>query len=435
MIIPSIDLQDGQTVQLIGGKQKALDAGDPYPIAERFGRVGEIAVIDLDAAMGKGRQSALIEPLLRVARCRVGGGIRDVESALRWLDAGAVKVILGTAARPDILQHLPKERVIAALDAVHGDIVVEGWQTKTGKRVEEQMAALLPYVGGFLVTFVEREGRMVGIDLEEVARLKAAAGDAQLTIAGGVATVEEIAALDAMGVDAQVGMALYTGAFDLADAIGACLKSDRPDGKWPTVITDPDGLALGLAYSDQESLQVALDRGVGAYASRKRGLWIKGETSGATQRLLRVDLDCDRDTLRFMVEQQTPGFCHLDTWTCWGETEGMHALMQTLAKRLQNAPTGSYARRLFDDPALLAAKLREEASELSEATDPPHVREEAADLLYFAFVAATRAGVSLSDLHRTFSMRARKVSRRPGDAKPPFLASASAEETLPPSND
>ncbi|MCB9639441.1 MAG: phosphoribosyl-ATP diphosphatase [Myxococcales bacterium] len=421
MIIPSIDLQDGQTVQLIGGKEKALDAGDPTPIAERFGRVGEIAVIDLDAAMGKGRQSELIEPLLKIARCRVGGGIRDVETALRWLDAGAVKVILGTAARPEILQHLPKERVIAALDAVHGDVVVEGWQKKTGQRVHERLAALSPYVGGFLVTFVEREGQLLGIDLEEVARLKEAAGDAQLTIAGGVATVEEIAALDAMGVDAQVGMALYKGVFDLADALGACLKSDREDGKWPTVITDANGMALGLAYSDKESLRVALQRGVGAYASRKRGLWVKGETSGATQRLLQVDLDCDRDTLRFVVDQDAPGFCHLDTWTCWGPSSGLHALQSTLQQRKIKAPEGSYAQRLFQDPALLAAKLREEAHELSEAQDPEHVREEAADLMYFAMVAATRAGVSLAEINRTFDLRSRKVSRRPGNAKPAFI--------------
>ncbi|HLO40675.1 MAG TPA: HisA/HisF-related TIM barrel protein, partial [Phycisphaerales bacterium] len=106
MIIPSIDLMDGQTVQLIQGKTRELEAGDPRPLAEKFGQVGEIAVIDLDAAMGKGSNEALIKDLLRRARVRVGGGIRDVETAMKWLDAGAEKVILGTRAVPEILEKL-----------------------------------------------------------------------------------------------------------------------------------------------------------------------------------------------------------------------------------------------------------------------------------------------------------------------------------------
>ncbi|MGE3292515.1 MAG: HisA/HisF-related TIM barrel protein, partial [Geminicoccaceae bacterium] len=160
MIVPSIDLQGGQTVQLVGGAAKAIDAGDPTPIAERFSLAGEIAVIDLDAAMRKGSNAALIEGLLPRFACRVGGGIRDVETAVRWLDQGARKVILGTAARPEILSRLPRERVIAALDARHGEVVVEGWQEGTGRGILERIAELKPYAAGFLVTFVELEGRM-----------------------------------------------------------------------------------------------------------------------------------------------------------------------------------------------------------------------------------------------------------------------------------
>src|SRR5918994_6628674 len=100
MIVPSIDLQEGQAVQLIGGEAKALDAGDPRPLARRYGLVGEIALVDLDAALGKGSNAAVIEDLIDLASCRVGGGIRDVASAVSWLDLGAVSVVLGTAARP-----------------------------------------------------------------------------------------------------------------------------------------------------------------------------------------------------------------------------------------------------------------------------------------------------------------------------------------------
>jgi len=417
VIIPSIDLMDGQTVQLVGGEKKALDAGDPAPIAERFRLAGEVAVIDLDAALGRGDNAALIERVLRVAPCRVGGGIRSVDAALRWLDAGATKVILGTAAKPELLRELPRDRVIAALDAKHGEVVVEGWTKGTGAGIRERMLELRDHVGGFLVTFVEREGRLGGTNLDQVAALVEAAGDAKVTIAGGVTTTDDIAALDRLGADAQVGMAIYTGRLDLADAIAAPLTTDRPDGLWPTVVVDEHGVALGLCYSNAESLRIAVTERRGVYWSRRRGLWRKGETSGAVQELLHVGLDCDRDALRFVVRQVEPGFCHTGTWSCWGAAQGLPGLARTLAARAADAPAGSYTRRLLDDPALLRAKLREEAGELADAVAPDHVAEEVADVVYFALVAAARAGVPLADVERALDRRALRVRRRRGDAK------------------
>lgn len=414
MIIPSIDLQGGRTVQLVGGETKAIDAGDPLPIAERFSVAGEIAVIDLDAAMGKGSNAPLIEGLLeRGFAIRVGGGIRDVETAVRWLDKGARKVILGTAARPEILSQLPRERVIAALDARHGEVVVEGWQQGTGRGVLERIAELREHVGGFLVTFVEREGRMGGTDLALAERVVVAAGKAaRVTIAGGVTTAEEIKALDALGADAQVGMALYTGRLDLADAIMAPLVSDRPDGLWPTVVVDERGVALGLVYSSEHSIREAVRRRRGVYQSRTRGLWVKGETSGHTQELIRIDLDCDRDSPRFVVRQKGVGFCHLDTWTCWGEDAGLGRLERTLQARRAAAPPGSYTAKLLADPALLAAKLREEAGELAEAKGREDVVWEAADLLYFALARLAAEGIDLAEVEVHLDRRALKVTRR-----------------------
>ncbi|MFN8730153.1 MAG: HisA/HisF-related TIM barrel protein, partial [Planctomyces sp.] len=251
MISPSIDLRNNSTVQLIGGREQALDAGDPRPIARRFALAGEVAVIDLDAAIGTGSNAPLIRDLLPLARCRVGGGIRSVSSALGWLDAGAAKVILGTAATPELLRELPAQRVIAALDADHGSVVVEGWRKSTGETILDRMKRLQGLVGGFLITFVEREGRLGGTNMElvpELVRIATEAG-ARVTIAGGVTTAQDIAQLDALGADAQVGMALYTGRITLAQAIAAPLRSDRADGLWPTVVTDETGVALGLAYS------------------------------------------------------------------------------------------------------------------------------------------------------------------------------------------
>ncbi len=418
MIIPSIDLQAGQTVQLIGGREHALDAGDPRPIAEQFRLAGEIAVIDLDAAMGKGSNTQLIRDLLPLAPCRVGGGIRDLHTAIDWLDAGASKIILGTAATPELLRQLPRERLIAAVDARDGEVVVEGWQRGTGESTLARIHRLKDLVGGFLVTFVEREGRLGGTRLDLVPELVAAAGSARVTIAGGITTPEEIAQLDAMGADAQVGMALYTNRLSLADAVAAPLRSDRPDGLWPTVIVDELGIALGLAYSNIESLREAIRTRRGVYHSRTRGLWVKGESSGDTQQLLKVDLDCDRDALRFTVRQGGRGFCHLGTRTCWSNASGLAALAARIDESAAAAAQGSYTHRLLNDPDLLNSKLKEEAIELADAKTQSHVTSEAADVLYFTMVAMKRAGVSLSDVSSELDRRALRVTRRRGDAKP-----------------
>lgn len=418
MIVPSIDLMNGNAVQLIGGKERAIDAGDPRPIAETFRLAGDIAVIDLDVALRQGSNESTIRDLLTLAPCRVGGGIRSVDAAIRWLDAGAKKVILGTAATLEVLRELPRERTIAALDAVHGEVVVDGWRSATGRTVIDRMQELREDVGGFLVTFVEREGRMQGIDLDAVKAVIEAAGDARITVAGGVTTAEEVAAIDRLGADCQVGMALYTGRLNLADAIAAPLTSDRPDGLWPTVVVDERGVALGLAYSSAESLRKAVELQRGVYHSRSRGLWIKGESSGATQQLLAIDLDCDRDALRFTVRQQEPGFCHRSTWTCWGESRGLTALERTLHDRRESAPAGSYTARLFNDPTLLASKLREEVDELIAAERRDDIAAEAADVLYFTLTALAKAGVDLSQVESLLDRRALKVTRRPGDAKP-----------------
>jgi len=414
MMIPSIDLMNGQAVQLVGGRDKSIDAGDPVPFARTFGLLGEIAVIDLDAALGEGSNRETIQSLLKVARCRVGGGIRDVETAIRWLDAGASKIILGTAATPEILKALPQERVIAALDAVEGEVVVEGWRTRTGATVYDRMRELREYVGGFLVTFVEREGRMGGLPFDEIERLVDATGDARLTVAGGVKTAEDIARTDALGADVQVGMAIYSGALDLAEAFCAPFKSDRTDGLWPTVVVDEYEKVLGLVYSSLESVREAINSRSGVYWSRSRNaLWRKGESSGDTQELLGISVDCDRDALRFEVRQRGNGaFCHTGSRSCFGDDHGLAHLARRLAERREHAPAGSYTKKLFDDPDLLASKLREEIDELIDADTRSDVAWEAADVLYFTLCRMIAAGVSLEAIERELDRRSLTTTRR-----------------------
>ncbi len=418
MIIPSIDIMGGQAVQLVGGREKVLEAGDPLPIAKRFSPIGEIAVIDLDQALGQGSNHEIIEQLLPIARCRVGGGIRDTAHAFRLLDCGAEKLILGTRAVPEFLKALPRERIIAAVDAYRGEVVVDGWRTKTGKGIVEVMKGLQGYVSGFLVTFVEYEGLLQGTNLSAVENIVRAANGVKVTVAGGISSSEEIAELDRLGVDAQVGMALYTDRISLAKAFSAPIKCDRADGLWPTVVCNERGVALGLAWSNLESLTQALETRQGIYFSRKTGnVWRKGEQSGARQDLLKVDLDCDRDALRFTVRQYGEGFCHRDTMTCWGRGPIEEELFTTIKERLSYAPSGSYTKRLFEERGLLEAKLLEEAREVIEAQTQCESIEELTDLLYFMLVRAVQKDVSLQDIGQTLTQRALRVSRRSGNTK------------------
>jgi phosphoribosyl-ATP pyrophosphohydrolase len=421
VIVPSIDIQGGRAVQLRGGNYPVVDVGDPEEVAARYSRIGEIAVVDLDAALGRGDNSEIVLRLIRRYPCRVGGGLRSKELALRYLDAGASAVMLGTMATPEFLSELPRERLIAALDEKKGEVVVEGWTRGTGKGIAERMSVLAPYVSGFLVTFVDAEGSLGGIGLDRAKSLIASAGGVRITFAGGATGAEEIGDLDRLGADVQAGTAIALGKLSLAEAFSACLSSDRPDGLWPSIVCDEGGRALGLVWSDLESLSAAIETGRGTYHSRSRGLWVKGESSGDVQELVRVTADCDRDAIRFTVRQKGRGFCHLERRNCFDDGSGIERLERTLLSRKAEAPAGSYTRKLFDDPDLLGAKLREEADELNKARGPDEAIAEAADVIYFALTKAVAEGASLASIEAELDRRALRVSRRSGAAKSAYI--------------
>ncbi len=414
MIVPSIDIMGGRAVQLRRGSEFVLDGGDPIERLDEFSVAGDVAVVDLDAALGQGSNAALIRDLVRRAPCRVGGGIRDLETARRWLDAGAVHLMIGTAATPEFCGALPRERVIAAVDAKRGEVVVDGWRRETGVAVLEQVRALAPVVGGFLFTQVEKEGEMRGFDSAAVAAVVRSAEGARVTAAGGITTSAEVAELDRLGADAQIGMAIYTGKLSLGDAVAAPLVKPLPGDVWPTVVCDEAGHTLGLVWSTRESLARAVAERRGIYWSRSRqSLWVKGETSGNSQQLVRVDLDCDRDALRFTVRQAGVGFCHLSRRSCWESEFDLADLERTLADRIASPVPGSGTARLLADPELLGAKLREEADELAEAKSSEEVVRETADVFYMALVALARSGGTLADVRAELARRHRAVSRRP----------------------
>jgi phosphoribosylformimino-5-aminoimidazole carboxamide ribotide isomerase len=224
MLIPSIDLQNGHVVQLVQGERLAIEAPDPEPWILRFSRFPRVQLIDLDAARGRGDNSGMVASICRRLPCRVGGGIRSIERATEVLAAGADAVIVSSAlfrdGRVDIdfarslAGALGADKVIAAVDSRSGFVAIHGWKTILPVTAVDAVRALEPYCGEFLYTHVDTEGLMQGTDMDAIMAVRAAT-TRRLTAAGGITTWEDIDALDAAGIDAVVGMAVYTGQLPL----------------------------------------------------------------------------------------------------------------------------------------------------------------------------------------------------------------------------
>jgi phosphoribosylformimino-5-aminoimidazole carboxamide ribotide isomerase len=226
MIVPCIDLMDGKVVQLVQGRDKALDGAPPDEMLRQFAAFPQIQVIDLDAALGRGSNDELVRAICGKAVCRVGGGVRNVDRARALLDQGAHRIIVGTAAftsggiNAELLTALRdavgRDRMHIALDSKDGRIVIKGWRESLHFTAEEVLEQLEPYCSGFLCTYVDKEGMMLGTDLGWFRRLRAATSH-DITAAGGITTLAEVKALLAMKIDAAVGMAIYTGRLKLED--------------------------------------------------------------------------------------------------------------------------------------------------------------------------------------------------------------------------
>ncbi len=398
MIIPSIDIMGGKAVQLRQGKEKALERGDVPELAKEFSRYGEVALIDLDAAFGKGDNTRLIKRICREVPCRVGGGIRTREKADDFLAAGAKRIIIGTNVTPGFLKDLPKERVIVAIDTKDGSVTANGWTEDTGKTPEEVMKETESCCSEFLFTDIGREGMLQGCDMKKARALRALTKN-RLTLAGGISDRGEIRELEDAGINAQLGMALYTGRLRLDDAFLAVLDFRKGDGLIPTVVQDEGGQVLMLGFSSEESLRKALTGGRGIYYSRSRKrLWTKGETSGNVQELLRARYDCDRDALLFTVRQQGAA-CHLGGYSCFGDRAfGLSELYGIIRARIENPKRGSYTSRVAADEKSIMAKIREEAGEVVGYRDRDNLVWEIADLTYFLLVLMAKNGIEPSEV-------------------------------------
>jgi phosphoribosylformimino-5-aminoimidazole carboxamide ribotide isomerase len=229
MIIPCIDLMGGKVVQLVQGRDKALEVDTPDEMLEKFSAFPEIQVIDLDAAMGGGSNDNLVENIAVKTRARVGGGVRSIERAQQLLEQGAHRVIVGTSAfratgpNFEFLQMLRDsigpQKLLIALDSKGGRVVVKGWKESTTFTAAEVIQKLEPYCAGFLCTYVDKEGMMQGTDLNWFRSLRDATAH-EITAAGGITTLDDVRALNAMGIHCAIGMAIYTGRLDLNELAG-----------------------------------------------------------------------------------------------------------------------------------------------------------------------------------------------------------------------
>ncbi|MBR3549549.1 MAG: bifunctional phosphoribosyl-AMP cyclohydrolase/phosphoribosyl-ATP diphosphatase HisIE [Treponema sp.] len=428
MVISSIDLKDGHVVQLKNGKDLVLQRDDSDALIDEFNKYGEVAIIDLDAALrntdekGNTKNTELLKSLLRRGNVRVGGGIRDVKKARQLISLGAEKVIIGSAAwnanRKDgepilntafldeLVKAIGRQRIIISVDAINGKIAVKGWTETANISLIEGAHEAEKYASELLFTCVEKEGCMQGTDMGMVKELRDAV-KCRVVAAGGVNSLEQVVELERMGCDVQLGMALYTGVVSLKDSFIECLDWKKTDGMIPLIAQSEAGEVLMMGYANKDAFERTFKDGKLTFFSRTRkALWTKGETSGHFLQLVKLRADCDRDTVLATVIPHG-GACHTGSWTCFTSEpdakSNMERLYATIADRFANPKPGSYTATLNDKR--VREKVMEEAEELTEAEGKDEVVWEAADLLYFVSVLMYKEGVNWQDVYNELDKR------------------------------
>lgn len=398
---------DSKAVQLRQGKEKVLEKENVLELAKYYARFGEIAVIDLDAAMNTGKSNEeLIAKICKIAPCRVGGGIRDKEKAKRMLAMGAKKIIIGTAANEEFLSKLPKDKVLVAIDSKDGNITLEGWQKDTKIKTAEYVKRFENYCSGFLYTIVENEGMLQGTNIDAFREIRKIT-KLPIVAAGGITSIDEIKELEKMDISSQLGMSIYTGKIDLLDAFEAQIDFEKCNNLVPTIVQDvKTRQVLMLAYSNRESLRKSLKEGRATYFSRSRNeLWTKGETSGNTQELLFARYDCDKDTILFKVNQ-TGNACHLNRFSCFEDRDfTINELYDLILDRKNKLPENSYTTKLFKNEFYLKRKIMEEAFESVNFELGDGLSWESADLMYHLLVFMAMHNTTFDDLINNLSSR------------------------------
>ena len=406
MLITSIDLMDGKAVQLKQGMEKVLEREDVLELAKYYGRFGELSVIDIDAAVGNGDNEKLIKQICKVASCRVGGGIRDVEKAKRILSYGAKKIIIGTGANEELLSKLPKEKILIAIDVKDGLVATHGW-TKTANVVPLELVKRFNNLcSGFVYTNVENEGMMQGSDFEKVKEIRSATTK-EVVASGGISSIEEIVKLQKMNIYTQLGMSVYTGKIKLEDAFVACVDFERRFGFIPTVLQDVDTKqVLGIVYSTAESLKFSLTTGKGTYFNRdQKKLFVKGETSGNIQELVTARFNCDFDALFFMVKEKGNA-CHLGRYSCFGDKEfSIGDMYNKIVDETRILPDDSLTTKMLKNDFLLKRQLMDAAFRIVNFDKAHGLEEETANFLQYLLILMAKNNITPQDVVNALSVK------------------------------
>ncbi|MBI3308599.1 MAG: bifunctional phosphoribosyl-AMP cyclohydrolase/phosphoribosyl-ATP diphosphatase HisIE, partial [Candidatus Melainabacteria bacterium] len=294
-----------------------------------------------------------------------------------------------------------------AIDSKDDMVVNKGWTAKTNRSPSDLVKELEPYCCEFLFTDVNREGLMKGMDFGKIKKLKELTQN-KLTAAGGISFINEIKLLEELGVNSQLGMALYIGRIKLDEAFVSLLDFSKNNGFIPTIVQDEQNQVLMLAFSSRESILKTFRERKATYYSRSRKmLWTKGETSGNYQEIIKVRYDCDRDTLLFTVKQNNAA-CHYGKYSCFGEKKfSFQKLYDVLVDRIKSPRDKSYTSKIATNENKIKQKIKEECLELLKYKDKNNLVWEVSDLFYFIFCLMVKNKIEIKDIENELWRRRR----------------------------
>ena len=425
MIIPAIDLQNGEAVRLFQGDyaQKTVYSQDPVALAAGFEEMGAryLHVVDLDGA--KGGSTANIETIRNIRAAidipiQVGGGIRNAETVSCYLDEiGVDRVILGTVAveNPDFVRKMVAKhgakRIVVGVDVRDGIVKTAGWQADSGVQylgfIEQMKDCGVQYL---IVTDIAKDGTLTAPSWDLYESIKGI----HVIVSGGVSCADDIRR-GGQYYGVIVGKAYYEGKVDLPQILQEMDAAPPIDGLIPAIVQDfYTGRVLMLAYVNQEAYDYMRQYGETCFWSRSRQkLWHKGETSGNVQRIRHIAFDCDDDTLLIQVEQTGKGACHTGAYSCFGAEHGAFYVLQDLYEeiidRVQNPKEKSYTNYLLREGVdKICKKVAEEAAETIIAAknrDKPEFIAEISDLTYHLLVLMFEQDATLRDVTEKLAAR------------------------------
>jgi phosphoribosyl-ATP pyrophosphohydrolase len=403
-----MELRGGRVVTAQADGSYHTHEDDPVELARALYRLGEIVVIDLDAAVGEGNNLEIIREICRVVECRVGGGIRDEQRGDRLLRAGAKQLLVGTGADESLLARFPRKKVLVVMDIQDGRVVRKGWSEETDIDPVDLAMRLREHCDGFVYTLVGHRARMERAELQRFEQLKSALPGHRLTAAGGFSTVEDLRELDRMGLDGQVTYGHPPCGTNLAEAFVSVLDFEKSSGLVSVVVQDTTGQVLSLMHANRDAVLMSVQTGMATYWSAGQGkIFTKGQSSGNTQDVVTVRPDCTRGVLLLTVIPTGPS-CHLGRYSCFDDLSyNLHRVEQLMRDRKdQEDPRKSFTQLMLADRTAIKQRIREEAEALVGAGSRDEVLWETADLLYFVLLNLVHEDLSLDDVNRELRGRA-----------------------------